>query len=192
MANFSFDVIHLCQTILQCPKTTQMQCYAKGIFHLTKNHFDIDCLYHRQGSEQKQVAVHQIKIPINQDTKFIKKISFNFKIFISFQTGFHTYSALSSRLIKETFCTSAVKFPSSLVKRLRRISVETRLKGYKYFEIERDFFNKLGSVHFQEMPGFKGKRKRGLTLTLYKKHFDIDCLYHRQGNEQKQVAVHQI
>jgi hypothetical protein len=22
--------------------------------------------------------------------------------------------------------------------------------------------------------------------------FDIDCLYHRQGNEQKQVAVHQI
>jgi hypothetical protein len=22
--------------------------------------------------------------------------------------------------------------------------VETRLKGYKYFEIERDFFNKLG------------------------------------------------
>jgi hypothetical protein len=66
------------------------------------------------------------------------------------------------------------------------------LKGHKYFEIERDFFNKLGvltdrdfkfgvlllvfvrfldqnklfSVHFQEMPGFKGKRKRGLTLTL--------------------------
>jgi hypothetical protein len=37
-----------------------------------------------------------------------------------------------------------VKFPSSLVKRLRRIGVETRLKGYKYFEIERDFFNKLG------------------------------------------------
>ena len=47
---------------------------------------------------------------------------------------------LSSRLIKETFCRSAVKFPSSLVKRLRRICVETRLKGYKYFEIERDFF----------------------------------------------------
>jgi hypothetical protein len=37
-----------------------------------------------------------------------------------------------------------VKFPSSLVKRLRRIDVETRLKGYKYFEIERDFFNELG------------------------------------------------
>jgi hypothetical protein len=29
-------------------------------------------------------------------------------------------------------------------KRFRRIGVETRLKGYKYFEIERDFFNKLG------------------------------------------------
>ena len=40
------------------------------------------------------------------------------------------------------------------------------------------------------MPGFKGKRKRGLTLTLYKKHFDIDCLYHPQGNEQKQVAIY--
>ena len=38
-----------------------------------------------------------------------------------------------------------MKFPSSLVKRLRRIDVETRLKGYKDFEIERDFFfNKLG------------------------------------------------
>ena len=36
-----------------------------------------------------------------------------------------------------------MKFPSSLIKRLRRIDVETRLKGYKYFEIERDFFNKL-------------------------------------------------
>jgi hypothetical protein len=36
----------------------------------------------------------KFKIPINQDTKFIKKISFNFKIFISFQTGFHTYSGL--------------------------------------------------------------------------------------------------
>jgi hypothetical protein len=41
-------------------------------------------------------------------------------------------------------CRSAVKFPSSFVKKLRRIDVETRLKGYKYFEIERDFFNKLG------------------------------------------------
>ena len=28
--------------------------------------------------------------------------------------------------------------------------------------------NKLFSVHFQEMTGFKGKRKRGLTLTLQK------------------------
>ena len=37
-----------------------------------------------------------------------------------------------------------MKFPSSLVKRLRRIDVETRLKGYKYFEIERNLFNKLG------------------------------------------------
>ena len=33
--------------------------------------------------------------------------------------------------------------------------------------------NKLFSVHFQEMPGFKGKRKRGLTLTLYKKNISI-------------------
>jgi hypothetical protein len=30
------------------------------------------------------------------------------------------------------------------------------------------------SVHFQEMPGFKGKRKGGLTLTLYKKTFERD------------------
>ena len=37
-----------------------------------------------------------------------------------------------------------MKLPLSLVKRLRRIDVETRLKGYKYFEIERNLFNKLG------------------------------------------------
>ena len=37
-----------------------------------------------------------------------------------------------------------MKFPSSLIKKLRRIDVETRLKGYKYFEIERDIFNKPG------------------------------------------------
>ena len=37
-----------------------------------------------------------------------------------------------------------MKFPSSFVKKLRRIGVKTRLKGYKYFEIERDLFNKLG------------------------------------------------
>ena len=63
---------------------------GKGDWHrlFTKIHFDIDCLYHRQGNKQKQVAINQFKIPINQDTKFIKKISFNFKIFISFQTGF--------------------------------------------------------------------------------------------------------
>jgi hypothetical protein len=41
MANISFDVIHLCQTIVQCPKTTQMQCYAinSPIFWLGRNLF---------------------------------------------------------------------------------------------------------------------------------------------------------
>jgi hypothetical protein len=29
-------------------------------------------------------------------------------------------------------------------KKVARIDVETRLKGYKYFEIERNLFNKLG------------------------------------------------
>jgi hypothetical protein len=62
--------------------------------------------------------------------------------FIRFMSGPKNESdipILSSRLKKETFCRSAVKFPSSLVKKLRRIGVETRLKVYKYFEIERDF-----------------------------------------------------
>jgi hypothetical protein len=53
-----------------------------------------------------------------------------------------------------------VKFPSSLVKRLRRIDVETSLKGYKYFEIERDFFNKLG------VP-FDGDFKFGVLLLVF-------------------------
>ena len=55
---------------------------------------------------------------------------------------------------------SAVKFPSSLVKRLRRINVETRLKGYKYFEIERDFFNKLGVL-------IDGDYKFGVLLLVF-------------------------
>ena len=53
-----------------------------------------------------------------------------------------------------------VKFPSSLVKRLRRIDVETRLKGYKYFEIERDFFNKLGVL-------IDGDLKFGVLLLVF-------------------------
>jgi hypothetical protein len=47
-------------------------CLAQKM-KVTFNHFDIDCLYHRQGNEQKQVAVHQFKIPINQDTSLLKK-----------------------------------------------------------------------------------------------------------------------
>ena len=64
---------------------------------LYKKHFDIDCLYHRQGNEQKQVAIYSstpnLKSPSIRTPCLLKKISFNFKIFISFQTGFHIYSA---------------------------------------------------------------------------------------------------
>ena len=49
-----------------------------------------------------------------------------------------------SSFIKEIFCRSAVKFPSSLVNRLRRMGVEARLGGCGCFEIERDFFGELG------------------------------------------------
>ena len=35
-----------------------------------------------------------LKSPSIRTPSLLKKISFNFKIFISFQTGFHTYSAL--------------------------------------------------------------------------------------------------
>jgi hypothetical protein len=38
-------------------------------------------------------------------------------------------------------CTNLKNFKQDLQ---RRIGVETRLKGYKYIKIERDFFNKLG------------------------------------------------
>ena len=53
-----------------------------------------------------------------------------------------------------------MKFPSSLVNRLRRIGVETRLKGYKYFEIERDYFNKLGVL-------IDGDLKFGVLLLVF-------------------------
>jgi hypothetical protein len=38
--------------------------------------------------------------------------------------------------------------------------VETRLKGYKYFEIERDFFNKLGVL-------IDGDFKFGIPLLVF-------------------------
>ena len=78
--NYSLSTIRRCQDSRE---------RGKGDWHwLFTNDIYIDCLYHRQGNEQKQVAVNtKFKILINQDTKFIKKISFNFKIFISFQTG---------------------------------------------------------------------------------------------------------
>ena len=51
---------------------------------------------------------------------------------------------------------------------------EDASQGMYMSKIEICFFTArilLFSVHFQEMPGFKGKRKRGLTLTLYKKPY---------------------
>jgi hypothetical protein len=49
---------------------------------------------------------------------------------------------------------------------LRRIGVETRLKGYKYFEIEREFFNKLGVL-------IDGDFKFGLLLSTLRMHDEI-------------------
>jgi hypothetical protein len=60
---------------------------------------------------------------------------------LSITTQLHCGGHLGGRALSGFMNTGpAVKFPSSLVKRLRRIDVETRLKGYKYFENERDFF----------------------------------------------------
>jgi hypothetical protein len=42
---------------------------------------------------QSPFPLSSLKSPSIRTPKFIKKISFNFKIFISFQTGFHIYSA---------------------------------------------------------------------------------------------------
>ena len=60
-----------------------------------------------------------------------------------------------------------MKFPSSLVKRLRRIDVETRLKGYKYFEIERDFFNKVSVL-------VDGDFKFDVLLLVFVRYLDGD------------------
>ena len=49
--------------------------------------------------------------------------------------------------------------------------------------------NKLFSVHFQEMPGFKGKGKRGLTLTLYKTKIRYRLPVSPPRKRTKQVAV---
>jgi hypothetical protein len=49
--------------------------------------------------------------------------------------------------------------------------VETRLKGYKYFEIERDFFNKLGVL-------INGHFKFGVLLLVFVRFLGGDT-----GNE---------
>jgi hypothetical protein len=52
--------------------------YAYWHWLFTKNHFDIDCLYYRQGNEQKQVAVQpNLKFPSIRTPSLLKKISFN-------------------------------------------------------------------------------------------------------------------
>jgi hypothetical protein len=59
--------------------------------------------------------------------------------------------------------------------------VESRLKGYKYFEIERDLIlcPLSGDARIQ------GKEEMVTDIdSLQKNNFDIDCLYHREGNEQ--------
>jgi hypothetical protein len=38
--------------------------------------------------------------------------------------------------------------------------VKTRLKGYKYFEIERDFFNKFGVLIDEDFGGHTGNLYR--------------------------------
>jgi hypothetical protein len=60
----NIKLINTLSTFRRCQDSRER---GKGDWHrlFTKNHFDIDCLYHCQGNEQKQVAVHQFKIPIN-------------------------------------------------------------------------------------------------------------------------------
>ena len=76
-----------------------------------------------------------------------------------------------------------MKFPSSFVKKLRRIDVETRLKGYKYFEIERDFFNKLGVL-------IDGDFKFGVLLLVFVRFLggDTGNLY-RNGFCKESMSV---
>jgi hypothetical protein len=61
--------------------------------------------------------------------------------------------------------------------------VETRLKGYKYFEIERDFFNKLGVLidgdfKFGLCPlsgdaRIQGKEEKGTDIDSLQKNISI-------------------
>ena len=57
-------------------------------------------------------------------------------------------------------CECVRRFASFVGCFLQDLSIDTFRRGTDKY-----------SVHFQEMPGFKGKRKRGLTVTLYKKQF---------------------
>jgi hypothetical protein len=57
----------------------------------------------------------------------------------------------------------------------------------KFFWLKRKLF---GGRFIRFMSG--PKNESDILTGFTKNHFDINCLYHRQGNEQKQVAVHQI
>jgi hypothetical protein len=86
-----------------------------------------------------------------------------------------------------------MKFPSSLVKRFRRIGVETRLKGYKYFEIEA-FELFLDIVEWFDKDESRQMRYSPSTLQIFwlgRKLFGgrfiqlLSCLYFHQDSKRK-------
>ena len=70
---------------------------------------------------------------------------------------------------KSTCSTQSFSCPKKLIKTRgsqEPVGVETRLKGYKYFEIERDFFNKLVLID--------GDFKFGVLLLVFVRFLDGD------------------
>jgi hypothetical protein len=72
--------------------------------YVTKNHFDIDCLYHRQGNEQKQVAIYSsiqnLKSPsIRTPSLLKKKVKSVIYLLFSYQTRYIMWHSLLTMYI---------------------------------------------------------------------------------------------
>ena len=89
---------------------------GKGDWHwlFTKKHFDIDCLYHRQGNEQKQVAIYSsipnLKSPSIRTPSLLKKKS------LSISKSLYPFKRVSTSIRRNLFTKDDGNFTADLHK----------------------------------------------------------------------------
>ena len=106
LINTLIKINHSLSTFRKCQDSRER---GKGDWHwlFTKKHFDIDCLYHRQGNEQKQVAIYSstpnLKSPSIRTPSLLKKNLFQFQNIYILSNGFpHLFGATFLLKMTET------------------------------------------------------------------------------------------